>query len=113
MARLFADENFPLPVVDALRQYGHDVQTIHMTGAADMAISDRDVLAIASASKRAILTLNRRHFVALHQLGIDHSGIIVCTSDADFAGQAARIHIALEERGDLDQALVRVNRPPK
>ncbi|MBX9791982.1 MAG: DUF5615 family PIN-like protein [Pirellulales bacterium] len=56
MARLFADENFPRPVVEALRNLGHDVETIHATGAAEMAASDRDVLAIATASKRAVLT---------------------------------------------------------
>lgn len=28
MARLYANENFPLPVVEALRRLGHDVLTI-------------------------------------------------------------------------------------
>jgi len=28
MARLYADENFPLPVVEELRQLGHDVLTM-------------------------------------------------------------------------------------
>lgn len=111
MVRLFADENFPLPVVEALRQHGHDVQTIHSTGAAEMAISDRDVLAIATAGNRAILTLNRRHFIALHQTGIHHSGIVVCTLDADFASQADRIHTAVNGIDNLQRVLVRVNRP--
>lgn len=29
MARLYANENFPLRVVEALRQLGHDVLTVH------------------------------------------------------------------------------------
>ena len=32
MARLYADENFPLPVVEELHAFGHDVLTIHETG---------------------------------------------------------------------------------
>jgi hypothetical protein len=28
MARLFADENFPLPAVEALRRLGHSVLTL-------------------------------------------------------------------------------------
>jgi uncharacterized protein DUF5615 len=34
MARLYADENFPLPVVEELRRLGHDVLTIYETGQA-------------------------------------------------------------------------------
>jgi hypothetical protein len=29
MARLYADENFDYPVVEYLRQFGHDVLTVH------------------------------------------------------------------------------------
>ena len=32
MARLYADENFALPVVLALRRLGHDVLTTHDAG---------------------------------------------------------------------------------
>jgi len=32
MARLYANENFPLPVVEALRRLGHDVLTIQHKG---------------------------------------------------------------------------------
>jgi len=28
MARLYADEDFPLPIVELLRQMGHDVLTV-------------------------------------------------------------------------------------
>ena len=34
MARLFADENFPLPAVEALRRLGYNVLTIHEAGKA-------------------------------------------------------------------------------
>ena len=40
MARLYANENFPLPVVEELRRLGHNVLTIHETGKSGQSISD-------------------------------------------------------------------------
>lgn len=34
MARLYADEDFPLPIVEVLRQLGHDVRTVQEARAA-------------------------------------------------------------------------------
>lgn len=34
MARLYANENFPLPVVTELRRLGHDVLTVRESGKA-------------------------------------------------------------------------------
>jgi hypothetical protein len=67
LARLFADENFPLPVVEELRILGHDVVTILETGMAGMGVSDADVLSNAISEGRAVLTLNRKHFIQLHR----------------------------------------------
>jgi len=47
MARLYANENFPLPVVKELRRLGHDVLTIHETGKAGQSVPDETVLAFA------------------------------------------------------------------
>jgi hypothetical protein len=44
MARLFADENFPLPAVEALRRLGHNVLTLHEAGKAQQSTSDNIVL---------------------------------------------------------------------
>jgi len=84
MARLSADENFPLPVVLTLRQLGHDVWTIQEAGMANQSIDDAAVLAFAHNDSRAVLTINRRHFVRLHHLGLKHSDILVCTFDPRF-----------------------------
>ncbi|MFN3407587.1 MAG: DUF5615 family PIN-like protein [Limisphaerales bacterium] len=111
MARLYSNENFPLPVVEHLRGLGHDVLTIQETGQADQALSDVEVLAFAAREQRALLTLNRRHFIRLHQENSRHAGIIVCTVDADFAGQAGRIHQAIGAQASLVGQLIRVNRP--
>ena len=64
MARLYANENFPLPVVLELRRLGHDVLTTQEAGKSNQAISDEDVLTFACAETRAVLTLNRKHFLA-------------------------------------------------
>ena len=110
MARLYANENFPLPVVVELRRLGHDVLTIHETGQAGQSVPDEEVLAFASADSRAVLTLNRKHFIHLHRVHPNHAGIIVCTFDPDFVGQARRIHTAIESQAQLSGQLVRVNR---
>jgi hypothetical protein len=90
---------------------GHDVVTVQETGKAEQAWSDEDVLAFARDEGRALLTLNRKHFIRLHSQSATHAGIITCTVDSDFIGQAARIHDALAACEGLDGQLLRVNRP--
>ncbi len=111
MARLYANENFPLPVVEELRRLGHDVLTIQETGQAGLAVSDEGVLASAYLQRRVLLTFNRKHFIRLHQQQHDHCGIIACTVDADFAALAHRIHQALESQRQESRPLIRINRP--
>lgn len=113
MAFLYANENFPLEVVQALRVLGHDVMTMAEDGNAGQAVDDTKVLTLATQSDRAVLTINRRDFVKLHQRQPGHSGIIVCTQDPDTAGQAERIHQAILSGGVLKGQLVRVNRLPR
>ena len=57
-------------------------------------------MAFATAESRIVLTLNRRHFIRLHQAMPDHRGIIVCTYDPDFEALAGRIHRELETYSD-------------
>lgn len=111
MARLYSNENFPLPVVDELRRLGHDVLTIQETGRANQALADEAVLDYARSERRTVLTLNRRHFVRLHEGRPDHAGIIVCTYDPDFAALAQRIHLAIEASPNAAGQLMRFNRP--
>jgi hypothetical protein len=113
MARLYANENFPQPVVARLRELGHDVLTVVETGLAGKALSDMEVLRFAIDDARAILTLNRRHFVRLHNAEPNHSGTIACAFDADFISQAERKNKAIADHGDLTGALVRIHRPQK
>jgi hypothetical protein len=111
MARLYTNENFPLQVAGGLRILGHDVLTVQEAGNSGQAIPDAAVLAFSTQDRRALVTLNRRHFIRLHQEQPDHQGIIVCTFDPDFAGQAQRIHDAVADQGPLEGKLLQVNRP--
>lgn len=113
MARLYSNENFPLPVVDELRRLGHDVLTIQETGKANQSLYDEDVLMFANKEKRILLTLNRRHFISLHKQHESHAGILACTFDPDFSALAARIDEVLQENLDFSQKVVRINRPQK
>jgi hypothetical protein len=112
MARLLADENFPLAAVLHLRTLGHDVETALEAGLANRALPDDELLAYATSTRRAVLTLNRRDFVRLHRQPSDHAGIVICTRDADSIGLATRIDVELEIARDPVGKLLRVNRPP-
>jgi len=110
MADLYADEDFPFPVVERLRQLGNDVLTTFEAGQANRAIPDADQLAFATNLGRAILTRNRRHYIPLHKR-LSHAGIVSITDDPDMDGQARRIHDALAACATLFDEHLRVNRP--
>ena len=112
MARLYTNENFPLPVVEELRRLGHEVLTTHEAGEAGKSVPDEQVLAFATTEARALVTLNRKHFIHLHNANPDHAGIIVCSLDLDFSGQAQRIHTAIGSVSQLSGELLRIRRPP-
>ena len=106
--QLYADEDFPFPTVETLRQLGHDVLTAQEDGR--MATPDPDILARAHALGRALLTYNRRHYERVHRQGASHSGILSAKQDPNHPALAARIHAALAGRS-LGRWCIRVNRP--
>lgn len=87
MARMYSNENFPIPVVEELRALGHDVVTIQERGKATEAVADPEVLQLAITEDRAVLTLNRRDFIRLQNQDQAHAGIIVCTSIPTLQGR--------------------------
>jgi Domain of unknown function (DUF5615) len=89
VARFYANENFPQPVAIELRNLGHDVLTTLEASKSGRGIPDEEVLDLVQADGRAVLTLNRKHFVRLHRTRPMHAGIIVCTYDPDFVGRLA------------------------
>ena len=112
MARRYANENFPLPAVEALRRLGHDVLTTREVGRTEAL--DEQQLAFATHEGRVFLTHNRRDFRRLHRQwteeGRRHSGIIISShllldelerrflrllarySEADIQGQLIPLH---------------------
>lgn len=106
--QLYADENFSFPVVEILRQLGHDVLTAQEDGR--MQTPDPDILARAHSLGRAVLTFNRRHFEQLDRQGAAHSGILSAKQDPNHPALAARVHATLAGRS-LGRWCIRVNRP--
>jgi hypothetical protein len=111
MARLYADENFPQPAVERLRELGHDVLTVQDAGKAQQKLSDEAVLADASGDGRAVVTHNRKDFRHLHATIPDHEGIIACSEDLGFVGLAERIHEAIAALPKLSGQFIRIVRP--
>ena len=110
MVRLYSNEGFPLPVVTILRSAGLDILTVQEAGYANKGIDDSEVLEFARCKGRAVLTLNRKHFIRLHQQDSNHHGIIVCTQDLDFLRQARNIERTLCTERSLLKKLVRVTK---
>jgi predicted nuclease of predicted toxin-antitoxin system len=110
MARLYADEDFPLGAVLILRGFGHDVLTVQEAGRSGA--EDFEVLADATADGRVVLTHNHRDYRRLHRSSQLHAGIISCThDDNDLPGLAQRIHDAISAALSLTNQFIRIVRP--
>jgi predicted nuclease of predicted toxin-antitoxin system len=109
--RLYADEQYPYPVVKCLREFGHDVLTVQEAGKANQRIPDDEVLAFATDNDRAVVTQNRKDFIQLHSTQPNHAGIIVCTDDRNWNALAQRIHDAVGAEESLQGTLIRIVRP--
>lgn len=110
MLRLYADEQFPLPVVERLRAFGYNVLTAQEAGQANQRIPDEQVLAFATSDSRAVISQNRRDFVRLHQQNPDHAGIIVCSKNLDWDDFSNTIHQVLRNHEILTGQLIRITR---
>ena len=110
MVKLHGDEDFSRPVVEELRQLGHEVTTAQQAGMAHQGIDDAQVLAFATQQGRVLVTFNRRHFIRLHRSTLSHAGIVVCTRDDDVVALARRISEAIEATPILRGALIRIHR---
>jgi hypothetical protein len=112
MARIYANENMALEVVEHLRDLGHDVLLTIEVHQANQGIPDEEVLNYAHAKSRILLTFNYQDFKRIHLFNPRHSGVIICKMDPDFRALANRIHEALSaEDGPLNGKLLRIIRP--
>ena len=110
MARLYANENLAIDLVEALRQFNHDILSSYDAGQANQGFPDDEVLDYATLNDRCVITFNRDDFVALHRNGVNHAGIIICKDDRDYLGQAQALHDYLETKDRLHNRLIRVQR---
>lgn len=111
MVKLYADEQFPYPVVQRLIAKGFDILTVQAANKDNQKIPDPEVLAFAISQGRAVITQNRRDFIALHNQSQDHAGMIVCTKNLDWDSFAEEIERTLAGRTSIAGELIRVNRP--
>jgi predicted nuclease of predicted toxin-antitoxin system len=109
--KLYADEQYPYPVVKCLRELGHDVLTVQEAGQANQRTPDGEVLVFATDLDRAVITQNRKDFIKSHRIQPNHAGIIVCTDDRNWEALAQRIHAAMTEEESLQGRLIRIVRP--
>lgn len=110
MFRLYADEQFPFPVVQRLQAMGMDVLTVQAAGKANQRIPDNQVLEFAIAHNRAVITENRRDFVKLHQQFPSHFGIVVCSKNLDWDAYANKIREVLGLYDSLAGNLIRITK---
>ncbi len=108
MGRLYTNEKFPIPSVEELKRLGHDVISVLDSDNAGKSMTDVEILQFAAESRRVLVTLNKKHFIHLHQERQDHHGIIVCTYNPDFVMLAQKIHQVLESTRDFKGKLIRV-----
>lgn len=112
MARFCSNENIAFQVVVELRRLGHDVLTSLDADRANSAVPDSELLAFAAADRGILLSHKRRDFLQLHRhREKPHAGMVLCTFDPDFVGQAQRIHAEVASGTDITNELIRVNRP--
>ena len=77
--RLLLDEHFSPEIARQLRERGHDAVAVReQTGV--RGLSDRDVLALATTQRRAVVTENVADFIELHRVAVitrtSHFGLI-------------------------------------
>jgi predicted nuclease of predicted toxin-antitoxin system len=90
--RCYADQHYPAPVTAGLRRRGIDVltaQDANLCGA-----SDPDQLAFAAGLGRVLLTFDS-DFLAIHQSGASHAGIVWGPATKYSIGELVRMLVLL------------------
>jgi hypothetical protein len=100
--RFFMDQHFPAPAQPLARRHGVDVLTAQEAGRCGL--TDADQLAFATAEERVMATFDS-DFLALHQAGVQHAGIVWCPEQKYGIGQL--IQAVLLVHGVLDRDSMR------
>ncbi len=90
--RFYADQHYPAPVIAGLLRRGIDIITAQ--GADLCGANDPDQLAFATAQDRVLITFDS-DFLALHQSGTAHTGIVWCPATKYGIGELIKTLVLL------------------
>ena len=85
--RFHCDEQVERAIAEALKRRGIDVTTTPEAGL--LGAADEEQLAFAISQERVIFTQDD-DFLALHQRGLEHSGIVYCHPNSRSLGKIVR-----------------------
>ncbi len=100
--RYYLDQNMWGTVAVGLRQHGIDVLTTQEAGRCGL--SDSDQLAFATAEGRVIVTFDV-DYLALHNAGISHAGIVWCRLTKYTIGQLIALLVLVHAVYTADEML--------
>jgi predicted nuclease of predicted toxin-antitoxin system len=100
--RYYMDQHYPGPVSRELRRRAIDVLTAQDAGRCGH--SDVDQLSFATAEQRVLVSFDP-DYLALHQAGVQHAGIVWCTARKYAIGQLIDLLAVLH--GVVDRDLMR------
>ena len=101
----------PVRIVNKLRRLGYDVVTVQQlqgTSEPEIGLLDEFVLDTARTLRRAVLTMNEKHFCRLHYAKPGHHGVIICTQTPDWTKRAKEIDDAIKGEAPLLGKLIYV-----
>jgi predicted nuclease of predicted toxin-antitoxin system len=93
--RILVDENLPRSLAPRLRRAGHDAVDLRELG--KTGISDPDILALANADQRVVVSANYKHFanILLYPPAKSHGILVVRMPKCTMQALMARIEDAL------------------
>ena len=114
MHLILQDEDVPSMAVEELRRLGHDVISLNDLALNNIGLPDDEVLEVAIALGRAVVTHNKKHYIRLHRITEGrHTGLIVCSRFDDPLLLAEKIHRQISKYDSLETMLIRINRDNK
>jgi hypothetical protein len=109
MAKLIARDDFPLPVIEELRRFGHDVVTVPSGALRSAPLDPAAPLRSPDARRRIWLSLDPDQSASAHRAAPGHSGIVSVKPGKNYAGLAQRIHDALKAHARISRQLILVD----
>lgn len=97
--RFLLDENVDLPLADYLNEHGHDATAVALDYS--RSIKDEEVLEIARAEGRILVTNDKDFGALVYQQQLEHVGVIFFRlRDEDIPTKIARLEAVLTHHAD-------------